>query len=67
MKGFSRSNVKYMRSFAQAWPDPAFGQQPVGQIPWGHNLPKPQSDLALENLKDPYRFDFLGVGEEADD
>ncbi len=30
-------------------------------------LPKPQSDLARENLKDPYRFDFLGVGEEADE
>jgi hypothetical protein len=30
MKGFSRSNVKYMRTFAQAWPDPEFGQQPVG-------------------------------------
>jgi predicted nuclease of restriction endonuclease-like (RecB) superfamily len=28
-------------------------------------LPKPTSDLARENLKDPYRFDFLGLGEEA--
>lgn len=28
-------------------------------------LPKPQSDLARECLKDPYRFDFLGLGEEA--
>jgi predicted nuclease of restriction endonuclease-like (RecB) superfamily len=28
-------------------------------------LPKPQSDLALESLKDPYLFDFLGVGNEA--
>ena len=28
-------------------------------------LPKPQSDLARESLKDPYRFDFLGLGEEA--
>lgn len=117
MKGFSRSNLKYMRAFAEAWPEPEFGQQPVGQIPWGHNLvlltklkdretrlayaasvlehgwsravlvhhieartverqgkaltnfelhlPKPQSDLARETLKDPYRFDFLGVGNEA--
>jgi predicted nuclease of restriction endonuclease-like (RecB) superfamily len=24
-------------------------------------LPKPQSDLARETLKDPYRFDFLGL------
>ena len=28
-------------------------------------LPKPQSDLAIESLKDPYRFDFLGLTEEA--
>lgn len=24
-----------------------------------HTLPKPQSDLARETLKDPYKFDFL--------
>lgn len=118
MKGFSRSNLKYMRAFAEAWPDAdAIGQQAVGQLPWGHNLmlltklktpesrlayaahalahgwsrsmlglhiesrtverqgqaltnfaerlPKPQSDLARETLKDPYRFDFLGLGPEA--
>lgn len=29
------------------------------------NLPKPQSDLARESLKDPYRFDFLGLTDEA--
>ena len=29
------------------------------------SLPKPHSDLARESLKDPYRFDFLGLGEEA--
>ncbi|MBF0609526.1 MAG: DUF1016 domain-containing protein [Magnetococcales bacterium] len=28
-------------------------------------LPKPHSDLAQESLKDPYLFDFLGVGNEA--
>jgi predicted nuclease of restriction endonuclease-like (RecB) superfamily len=28
-------------------------------------LPKPQSDLARESLKDPYRFDFLSLGAEA--
>ena len=27
-------------------------------------LPKPQSDLARESLKDPYRFDFLGLTNE---
>jgi len=29
------------------------------------SLPKPQSDLARESLKDPYRFDFLGLPDEA--
>lgn len=28
-------------------------------------MPKPQSDLARESLKDPYRFDFLGLTDEA--
>ena len=28
-------------------------------------LPKPNSDLARESIKDPYRFDFLGLTEEA--
>ena len=29
------------------------------------NLPEPQSDLARESLKDPYRFDFLGLTDKA--
>lgn len=117
MKGFSPRNLKYMRAFAEAWPEPEFVQQAVAQIPWGHNLvlldrlnteqerrwyvaktiehnwsrnvlniqietrllersgqavtnfstnlPAPQSDLAHESLKDPYRFDFLGLTDEA--
>jgi predicted nuclease of restriction endonuclease-like (RecB) superfamily len=28
-------------------------------------LPAPESDLARETLKEPYRFDFLGLGQEA--
>ncbi len=32
---------------------------------FAQSLPKPQSDLARESLKDPYRFDFLGLTEEA--
>ena len=119
MKGFSPSNLKYMRAFAEAWPDFLIRQQAVGELPWGHNvvlltklkqkeqrlayaqsavehgwsrnvlvhhielrtverqgqattnfeerLPKPQSDLARESLKDPYRFDFLGIGAEANE
>lgn len=117
MKGFSRTNLLYMRAFAEAWPDEKIVQQAVGQLPWGHNLvlisklktaearlayaqktlencwsrnvlvmqietgllerqgmavtnfeqrlPKRRSDLARESLKDPYRFDFLGLGEDA--
>ena len=30
-------------------------------------LPAPQSDLARESLKDPYRFDFLGLGAEVNE
>jgi len=117
MKGFSPRNLKYMRAFAEAWPDEAIVQQAVAQLPWGHNLvlldklpgpetrrwyaakaiehnwsrnvlviqiearllersgnlvsnfpdtlPAAQSDLAREALKDPYRFDFLGLTEAA--
>jgi predicted nuclease of restriction endonuclease-like (RecB) superfamily len=117
MKGFSRSNLMYMRAFAEAWPDASIVQQAVGQLPWGHNLvlltklktaeqrlayagraiehgwsrnvlaihierrlleregkavtnfdlrlAAPGSDLARESIKDPYLFDFLGIGEEA--
>lgn len=38
MKGFSRSNLLYMRAFADAWPDVQTVQQAVGRLPWGHNL-----------------------------
>jgi predicted nuclease of restriction endonuclease-like (RecB) superfamily len=117
MKGFSPRNLKYMRSFAQAWPEAEFVQAVLAQLPWYHHLalldklttaaerrwyaaqamqhhwsrnvlvmqietnaharsgqavtnfdqslPAPLSDLARESLKDPYRFDFLGLTEEA--
>lgn len=113
MKGFSPRNLKYMRSFAGAWPEEDFVQQAAAQIPWFHNcvildkiadrkirewyirktiangwsrnvlvhqiesglieregkavtnfssaLPAGQSDLAIETIKDPYIFDFLGM------
>ena len=38
MKGFSSRNLKYMRSFAEAWSDEQIVQQVVAQIPWGHNV-----------------------------
>ncbi len=116
-KGFSSRNLKYMRAFAEAYPDPQIVQQVAAQIPWFHNcvlldkvkdpterlwyiqqtvinnwsrnilaiqietglyqrqggaitnfeqtLPKPQSDLAQQILKDPYNFDFLTLTKEA--
>lgn len=117
MKGFSPRNLKYMRAFAQAWPDHEFVQGVLAQLPWYHHLalldkldnvdarhwyaaqtiehnwsrnvlvmqiethqrersgkavtnfettlPQPESDLARESLKDPYRFDFLNLTDEA--
>ncbi len=35
MKGFSARNLKYMRAFAEAYPDKGFVQQVAAQIPWG--------------------------------
>lgn len=37
MKGFSPRNLKYMRAFAESWPEPEFVQQLAAQLPWGHN------------------------------
>lgn len=37
-KGYSPRNLKYMRTFAEAWSSEAIVQQPVAQLPWGHNL-----------------------------
>lgn len=117
MRGWSSSNLKYMRFFAQHCPDGKFGQQPADQLPWFHivtlltkldstderewyavqiiqhgwsrttlelniknrlrhrqgaavsnfvaRLPSPDSALAHETLKDPYLFDFLGLGNDA--
>lgn len=117
MKGFSPRNLKYMRAFAEAWPEEPFVQEVLAQLPWYHHLalldklpgpetrkwyvakaiehnwsrnvlvmqiesrllersgqavtnfpatlPAPQSDLARESIKDPYRFDFLGLTDEA--
>jgi len=47
MKGLSPRNLKYMRRFAEAWPDPAFVQQSVAQIPWGHNC------ILLDKIGEP--------------
>lgn len=46
IKGFSRSNLMYMRSFAESWPDEQIVQRSVGQLPWRHNI------ALIEKLKD---------------
>jgi len=38
MSGFSPRNLKYMRKFAQSWPNQAIVQRTVAQIPWRSNL-----------------------------
>ena len=120
MAGFSTTNLKVMRKFAEEYQGPLIGQQAVDQLPWGHiqillfqikdlkirewyasktlkngwsrsvlemqietdlysrqgkpaikvtnfheRLPKPQSDLAEQEIKDPYIFDFLTIAEGA--
>ncbi len=117
MRGWSSSNLKYMRFFAQHCPNGLIGQQPADQLPWFHivtlltklddaaerewyalqtvqqgwsrmtlelniknrlqqrqgvavtnfvaRLPSADSALAHETLKDPYLFDFLGLGNDA--
>ncbi|WP_237735198.1 hypothetical protein [Rhodococcus sp. JVH1] len=42
LRGLSRSNLKC----APPWPRSATGQQPVGQLPWGHIT------VLLDNLDD---------------
>lgn len=47
MKGFSKQNLSYMRQFASEYDENAIVQQPIGEIPWGHNI-----DI-FTKLKDP--------------
>jgi predicted nuclease of restriction endonuclease-like (RecB) superfamily len=47
MKGFSPRNLKYMRAFASAWPEPKIVQTALAQLTWYHNI------TLLEKLKAP--------------
>ena len=38
MSGFSPRNIKYMRKFAESWPDFEIVQRVVAQIPWRTNI-----------------------------
>jgi predicted nuclease of restriction endonuclease-like (RecB) superfamily len=48
MKGFSPRNLKYMRAFAQTYPDEHFVQQVAAQIPWFHHC------VLLDKVKDEH-------------
>lgn len=41
MRGWSSSNLKYIRYFAQHCPEGRFGQQPADQLPWFHVVTLP--------------------------
>lgn len=47
VEGFSPRNLKYMRSLAEAWPEPEIVPQLVALLPWGHLR------VLLDQLKDP--------------
>lgn len=119
MQGFSARSLKYMRTFAEAYPEHSIVQEVLAQITWYHNiallektksseqrlwyaqqtivngwsrnilvlqietglfqrmggavtnfdrvLPKSQSDLARQLMKDPYCFEFLDLSHEAEE
>lgn len=71
------SRMRYAeRAIAQGWSRNVLAMQIDGNAlaregqavtNFGSALPAPQSDLARHALKDPYLFDFLEVGKEADE
>ena len=46
VEGFSPRSLKYMRSFAEAWPDKPIVQQVAALLPWGHHM------VLLDRVKD---------------
>lgn len=52
IKGFSPRNLKYMRRFAEAWPDPGMVQQLLHKVPWFHLC------TLLDKVKDPSERDW---------
>jgi predicted nuclease of restriction endonuclease-like (RecB) superfamily len=55
MRGWSSSNLKYMRFFAQHCPDGQFGQQAADQLPWFHIV------TLLTQLSDPTDRDWYAA------
>jgi predicted nuclease of restriction endonuclease-like (RecB) superfamily len=59
VEGFSPRSLKYMRSFAAAWPDEPIVQQVAAQLPWGHHM------VLLDQAKDaPIRLWYLRAAVE---
>lgn len=50
MKGFSPRNLKYMRAFAEAWPDESMVQGVLAQLPWFVQQLVGLSELPYRNL-----------------
>lgn len=46
-KGFSPRNLRYMRTFAEAWPVNTILQAPLARLPWYHHI------ALVEKLDDP--------------
>lgn len=59
MKGFSARSLRYMRDFAQAWPNHAIVQQAAAKLPWGHNMALLDANLSL-----PERDWYVGAAIE---
>jgi len=46
VEGFSPRSLRYMRAFAEAWPDEPILQQVAAKLPWGHHM------VLLDRLKE---------------
>lgn len=47
VEGYSPRSLKYMRAFAEGWPDESIVQQVAAQLPWGHHM------VLLDRVKNP--------------
>lgn len=55
MKGFSARNLRYMKAFAEAYPDPAILQAAPAKITWYHNC------ALLDKVKDPQEREWYAI------
>lgn len=66
MTGFSSHNLKYMRAFAEAWPEAEFVQAVLAQLPCYHQLRLPENCQWRRTMCKAarYRTAFEAHGEE---